>query len=187
MTGGSDVITARHLPCNALLPARRALSVSVSIRALRLWHPAEWMSRPPPTPPPWPPLCRWLAWAVFMCVSPDVDSTIEQMTDLAGSWGDKSTVLRSAGSRVAFPCACFVYIHLSSVSSTLFPHSHLTSGLMYSSHTSTARIWIINKCVKLQSQMIIRGLQTKTCGERYVWGCVISSKQAELWRFPQEK
>lgn len=66
---------------------------------------------------------------VYAGFSPDVDSTVEQMTDLASSGGDKSTVQHSAAfSTSPLFSACFVYIRLS-VSRFLFPYSHYINVL----------------------------------------------------------
>ena len=67
---------------------------------------------------------------VYAGFSPDVDSTVEQMTDLASSWGDKSTVQHSA----AFPLpplfsllALFTYVCLCLAFS--FPYSRYINVL----------------------------------------------------------
>ncbi len=94
---------------NAVSLASASHSVCFSVCVLQLWHPVECISFSLSLTAS-PSVAQR---AVFMRVPPDVDSTVEQMTDLARSWGDKSTVQHSAGFHLAFSLpALFTYVCL---------------------------------------------------------------------------
>lgn len=110
-------------------------SVCFSICVLQLWHPVECISFSLSLTAS-PSVAQR---AVFMRVSPDVDSTVEQMTDLARSWGDKSTVQHSAGFHLAFSLpALFTYVCLCLAFSFLLAPYQCSDFLFFLSRFSLA-------------------------------------------------
>ncbi len=112
ITGNSNGITVRNLLSNALLD-KVCWQNAASLLLLTVFFVYGYIATVAPSR-----VYKLLSLfqlvaqrAVFMRVSPDVDSAVEQTTDLASSWGDKSTVQHSAVFHLVFPLlALFMYI-----------------------------------------------------------------------------